>query len=456
MNKKNAAIDMTHGPMVKKIILFIIPLMLTKLLQVAFSTADTAVTGRCVGDMALAAVGASAVIMELIIWVSGGLSSGASVVIAQDIGRDDDGEISRGIHTAMLFSLVCGVAFAVIGLIVARPALRALGTPDDVFKPAVTYLTIVLFGIPAQMVYQFGAAAMRAAGDTGKPVLFLAFSGAMNVVLNLFAVLVLHLEVVGVALATTVTQYLSAVLIVRYMCRRTDRFALHPKKLAIHKDKLAAMLKIGIPAAVQGILFTISDIALQTAVNSLGSLAMSGNSVAMTVDGFVFISMDSLTQACMVFSGQNVGAKLYDRSKKAIGECAGLAAGLGIVVGLVVFTFRRGLARLFLPDAPEAVEYALGRLSIVTTTCFIYGVLDVISAALRSYGKSTAPAVISVVGISCFRLAWVLFVFPTHHTMFELYLCYPLAWILCLIAEGVVLRMVIRKATAGTAVPTAG
>ena len=448
MNKKNAAIDMTRGPMLNKIILFIIPLMLTKLLQVAFSTADTAVVGRCVGDMALAAVGASAVIMELIIWVSGGLSSGASVVIAQDIGRNDDEEISRGIHSAMLFSLLCGVGFAVVGLIVAKPALRALGTPADILGPSVTYLMIVLCDVPAQMVYQFGAAAMRAAGDTGKPVLFLAISGASNVVLNLFAVLALHLGVAGVALATLVTQYLSAVLIVVYMCRRTDRFALKLSKLRIHGDKITAMLKIGIPAAVQGILFTISDIALQTAVNSLGSLAVSGNSVAMTVDGFVFISMDSLTQACMVFSGQNVGAKLYDRSKRAIGECAGLAAGLGIVVGLIVFAFRRALAGLFLPEAPDAVEYAVGRLSIVTATCFIYGVLDVLSAALRSYGSSTAPAVISVVGISCFRLAWVLFVFPAHHTMFELYLCYPLAWILCLIAEFIVLRMVIRKAQA--------
>lgn len=445
MNKKNAAMDMTHGPMLKKIILFIIPLMLTKLLQVCFSTADTAVVGRCVGDLALAAVGASAVINELIIWVCGGLSSGASVVVAQDIGRNDDEEIGKGIHTAMTSGLIIGLGFMIVGLCVAKPALRALGTPADVFDSAVTYLTIVLFGVPAQYVYQFGAASMRAAGDTGKPVFFLALSGATNVVLNLFAVLVLKLGVVGVALATLLTQYLSAFLLVRYMCRRTDRFALKLGKLTLNGEKFGQMMKIGIPAALQGVLFTISDIAIQTAVNSLGSLAVSGNAVAMTVDGFVFISMDSLTQACMVFSGQNVGAKEYGRSRHAIFLSGALAAGLGIAVGAVVFIFRRSLAGLFLPEAPAAVEYAVGRLSIVTATCFIYGVLDVLSAAMRSYGKSTLPAVISVVGISCFRLAWVAFFFPHHRTMFELYLCYPLAWIICLVAELIALTAIIRK-----------
>ncbi|MCF0120911.1 MAG: MATE family efflux transporter [Oscillospiraceae bacterium] len=442
---KNATVDMTRGPLAGKIVRFVIPLILTKWLQMLFSAADTVVLGRCVGDKALAAVGATAVFIQLIAWIFIGLSAGVSVGIAQDFGAGDDDSLTKSIHTAMTSSVFIGIILMALGFFLARTVLRLLGTPEEIIDGSVLYLKIFVLGVPATLVYQFGAAVMRALGDSKKPVFYLAFSGGLNVVLNLIAVLVFKLEIIGVAAATVISQYVSAVLLVRYMRRQDERFRLRWDKLGICFDKLGKMLKIGVPAALQGLLFSASDIALQTAVNSLGSLAISGNAAALSVDGFIFIPMESFTQACMVISGQNIGAKKFRRSKRAIALCGLLAGCVGLCVGVLVFIFKTPLLRLALPDTPEAVAFGAGRLSIVTTTCFIYGILDCISAALRSYGSSATPAIISIVGICGFRLSWVAFFFPTHRTMCQLYLCYPIAWVICIIAETAALAFVIKK-----------
>lgn len=447
-----AEIDMLNGPLLGKIIRFIIPLILTRLLQLCFNAADTAVIGRCVGDSALAAVGGTTVLIALLMWIYNGLGSGVAIVVSNDIGSGSDDEISRSIHTAMTSSVMIGLILMILAYILAKPALRLLGTPSDIFDGSVLYLSVYLVGLPAILVYQFGAAVMRAVGDTQKPVFFLAISGALNLVMNLIFVLVFHLNIFGVALATVLSQYLSAFLIVRYMHNLDDRYKLDFKKLGIDKEKFVKMIKLSVPAAVQGMMFAVSDMGIQTAVNSIGSLAVSGNAAALSIDGFVFIPMDALTQACMVFSGQNVGAKKYDRSVKAIRLSAVIAAVLGLAVGIIIFVLKTPLVKIYLPDSPEAVSYGVGRLSIVSTTCFIYGILDCISAGLRSYGSSSIPAIISIVGISAFRLLWVFLYFPHHMTMFHLYLCYPLAWIICIILEVPALIHVIKKRKAQDAI----
>lgn len=439
------SIDMTQGSMLKKIIVFIIPIILTRLLQLCFTSADTVVIGRCVGNLALAAVGASSALNSLVFWINNGLGSGVSVTVSHDIGRNDDEEISKGIQSSVILGAIVGIILMVVGLILSRWALVALGTPDTILDNAVIYFRIILCGVPAQVVYQFAAASMRAAGDTGKPVLYLAIAGASNVVLNVFSVVVLKLSVVGVGLATAITHYLSAFLILRYMIRRKDRYRLKVKGLRFHAKKCGEILRIGVPAAIQGVLFTVSNIALQTAVNTMGPSAVSGNSIAATIDGYVFLPMEALTQACMVFSGQNVGAKLYDRSQKAIRECAAVTATLGIIIGFTVFAFRTPLTGLFVKDSPETIVHATGRLAVITSASFIYGLLDVLSAALRSYGATLIPTLISIIGVSGFRILWVLFYFPKHTSMLHLYLSYPLAWIICIGPELLALALIIRK-----------
>lgn len=377
MKHKTTAVDLTQGPLLKKIVLFVIPLMLMRWLQMLFSAADTIVVGRLVGDEALAAVGATAVIVQLIMWIFGGMSAGVSVGVAHDFGAGNIKDVEESIHTSMVTSVIIGIVLMALGYVLGRPALEMLNTPADIIDDSALYLNIYLIGVPAQLVYQFGAAVMRGLGDSQRPVLFLAFAGALNVVLNIISVAVFHMGIVGVALATAIAQYVSAIMMIVYMRRQDEQYRLKWDKLRIHGDKLWRIVRIGAPAALQGMLFSISDMAIQSAVNSLGALAVSGNAAALSIDGFIFIPMESMSQACTVFSGQNVGAKKFDRSKKVLLQCSLLAAAVGFIIGMIVLLLHKTLLGIYLPEAPEAVIFGSGRLSIVAGTCFLYGVLDV-------------------------------------------------------------------------------
>jgi len=436
---------MLNGSVMKNLIRFSVPLLLTNWLQLLFNTADRFIVSRWVGSDALAAVGATFPFYIMVICLIGGIGAGVSVCAANDFGAGDDNGLRDTLHTSILFALLFALFMLLLGQGLTRPVMRLLGTPADVVDDSVLYLRIYFLCMPGTLVYMFGASYIRATGDSKRPLMLLAISGASNVVLNMLFVIVFHWGVAGVAIATAITQYLSAVLVVIYLARRRGPSALDLKKLKLHKAKLAKIIRIGLPAGLQSAILASSDMPLQFAVNSLGSLAVAGNSAALTIDGAIFTSMDALCNACTVFTGQNGGAKQFSRMRQVLKDSLILTVAIGFVLGWTGFAFRYNIIGLFLPNAPEAVEYGVSRVSIVSTTCFIYAVLCVLNASLRGYGISTTPAIITLIGIVGFRYTWVLTYFKAHPTIFDLYISYPAAWILCIIITSILYGRLTKK-----------
>lgn len=445
MKKEKGLVDMTVGPIFGKLVLFCVPLILTSWLNMAFNAADKVVVGRYAGSAALAAVGASSPLTMFIFSLSMGLCSGVSVEAAKNFGAGKLDDLKKTIQTSISSSLVIGVLLAILTYALAMPILKLLGTPEDIITEASKYLKIYFLSIPGILCYNFGAAILRSLGDTQRPLIILTFSGIINVVLNLIFVIVFDMAVVGVALATSVSQYFSAVAVVVHMTRQEGALHYDIRHPELELDVLGRILKVGVPAGVQGVLFSISDMALQSAVNSLGSAAVAGSAAGMTVESFIFGSMNSATQGCMVFTGQNVGAKKYDRTKRILFLSMAVTVALAIVIGWSVFFLRNQLMGLMITDSPEAFQYGLERIEIVTTCTFIYGILNVLTASMRGFGISIAPAIISVGCICGFRILWAKTYFVTHRTLFSLYLSYPLAWLISLIPEIILYVILTRR-----------
>ncbi len=445
---RKAKIDMLNGSVTRPLVRFCIPLVLTGWLQMLFSMADSFVVGKWAGSAALAAVGATFVFTMIIISLFGGLSAGVTVCASNDCGAGDMESLDETAHTAVVLSFLMGLFVCLLGQLLSRTALEIMKVPEDIFEDALTYLRIYFCCMPAQMVYGAGSSILRSKGDSRNPLIFLTISGIGNFLLNLLFVIAFKLSVVGVATATLITQYVSAALVMQHLLRLDEPGGIKLNKLKMKKSKVARILKVGIPAGLQSACLACSDIPLQTSVNTLGSLAVSGNAAAINIDGFIFTTMDCLGQGCTVFTGQNVGARKHDRVRKVLGSSMFITVMSGVVLGVLGFIFRHQIIGLFLPDAPEAVAYGASRCAAVTAFTFIYAFYGTIAASLRGYGISSIPAILNIVCLCGFRFAWAAFYFPTHQSLFHLYLSYPLAWIICVIASVIIYKPLIKRTIA--------
>lgn len=419
--------NMTSGPLLGKILAFSFPLMCSGVLQLLFNAADIIVVGRYAGHTALAAVGSTSALINLIVNLFIGLSVGANVYIARSYGAGRTDAVHKGVHTAMLTALAGGVGLIFVGLAASRPLLGLMGTPEDVIDQATLYLRIYFVGAPSLLVYNFGAAILRAVGDTRRPLYFLTLAGIINVILNLIFVIAFSLGVAGVALATIISQTVSAWLIVVCLQHNTGAFQLDLHQLRIDPEQFREILRIGVPAGVQGMVFSLSNVVIQSSVNSFGSAVMAGNTAASNIEGFVYTCMNAVSQTSMSFVSQNVGARRYARLDQVVLRCMLLTTVVGAVLGNSAYLLGRWLLGIYTPDA-QVITYGLYRMSMVCTTYFICGWMDCLACSVRGLGSSLLPMAVSILGACVLRIVWVMTLFQWERTQLCLYLSYPVSW----------------------------
>ena len=439
--------NMLSGPLLPGIIGYTIPIILTSLLQLLFNAADLVVVGRYCGSIYVGAIGATGAVTNLIINFFIGLSVGASVTVAHGIGSREDEAVRRTVHTALPTALVGGGILTVLGVAFAETFLQWMGTPENVLPLSALYMRIYFGGIIFNMVYNFCASILRAAGDTKSPLLFLSIAGVINVILNLIFVIFLNMNVDGVAFATTISQVFSAVALVIVLMRRTDACRLKLKEMRFYKTQLLKIVRIGLPAGIQGSLFSISNVLIQSSINSFGDVVVSGNAAAGNIEGFVYVSMNAFHQTAVNFIGQNTGAHQYDRVKKTLWICLGCAACAGLVLGVAAYGFGHQLLSIYITDSQEAISYGLTRMACVCLPYFLCGIMDVSTGALRGMGASFAPMLISILGVCGMRIGWIYTVFqmPQYHTPEGLYISYPISWVLTFGAQMVAFLIVYRR-----------
>ena len=428
MSSNSKEIDLLSGNLLKKIIIFAIPVMLSGILQLLFNACDLMVVGKFAGEDSLAAVGSTTAITSLIVNLFIGVSVGANVAVARAIGRKNKDRCQDVVHTAILFSLIVSVFITVFGIAFSEYFLEKMDTNIEVIDKAKLYLQIYFSGAIFNLVYNFGAAIVRATGETKKPLYFLTISGVINIVLNLIFVIVFNMDVAGVALATIISQMISAILIILYLIKNEGYIKLDIKQLKIDKSSLMEMILIGLPAGVQSSLFSISNIFIQRAVNSFGSTAVvAGNSASNNIGGFIYTSMNAVCHACVTFTSQNYGAKEIKNCKKVLLYSLLSVTIVGLVVGGVAVLFGKPLLGLY-ANGDDAIKYGLIRLTMIGLTYFLCGIEEVFVGSMRGLGYSIVPMVTSVVGICGVRLLWIYTVFESNHTLQILYLSYPLSW----------------------------
>ena len=447
MKKQNQ--NMLQGPLLGSIISYTVPIILTSVLQLLFNAADLVVVGRFCGSISVAAVGATGSITSLIVNLFIGLSVGAGVTVAHGVGSREDEVVHRTVHTALPMALLSGVVLTVVGIAFSEQFLIMMGTPQNVLELSSVYMKIYFAGITFTMVYNFSASILRAVGDTKSPLLYLSIAGVINVGLNLVFVTVLHMNVAGVALATTVSQAFSAVAMVIVLMKRTDAAKLSFGKMRIYKVQLMKMLRIGLPAGVQSSLFSISNVLIQSSVNSFGDILMSGNAAAQNIEGFLYVSLNSFHQTAVNFIGQNVGAKQYERVKKIVWICLGCVLVVGLTMGMLMYNFGEALLSIYITDSAEAISWGLVRLSIIAQFYFICGLMDVSTGALRGMGASVSPMIISVLGVCGIRIGWVMTIFqiPRFHTPQSLYFSYIISWSITFLIQMFAFFRIYRKHT---------
>lgn len=430
-DQKKYEMDMCSGSILKKMLMFTLPLMLSSILQLLFNAADIVVVGRFAGDNSLAAVGSTTALINLLTNLFVGLSIGANVTAARNYGGKREDALSRTVHTAVTISIISGVILTVIGVVGTKEMLRLMSTPDEIIDLAADYLRIYFAGITATTIYNFGSALLRAIGDTKRPLYYLLAAGAVNVVLNLLFVIVFKMDVSGVALATIISESLSAFLVIRCLMRETGAIKLELKKLRVHKAELISIIRIGLPAGFQGIVFALSNVVIQSSVNLFGNIVVAGNSAAANIEGFVYMAMNSFYQATLSFMSQNFGAGQYKRLNKilACGELCVVAVGL--VLGNAAVLFGNQLLSIY-SDSPEVIAAGMVRLHYISKVYFLCGIMDVLVGALRGIGYSVLPMVVSLLGACGLRLLWIATVFqiPQFHKVEVVYLSYAITWII--------------------------
>lgn len=435
--------DMCNGPIFSKIVTFAIPLMLSGILQLLFNAADIIVVGRYAGSESLAAVGSTSSLINLLVNVFIGLSIGANVLVARFFGGHNHKDLEETVHTAMLLAAVSGAALIVIGVVLAAPLLELMGTPEDVLPLAVLYMRIFFIGMPATLVYNFGGAILRGIGDTKRPLYFLFTAGIINVLLNLVFVIRFSMGVAGVALATVIAQCVSAALIVQCLIRSDGSYRLNIKRLRIVKPKLKAIVKIGFPAGLQGAIFSVSNVLIQSSVNSFGSVAMAGNTASANIEGFIYTSMNAVYQTALSFTSQNFGAKQYKRMTRILLYCLGLVTFVGVVMGSGAVLIGRELIGVYSSD-PQVIQFGMYRLVIIGSTYFICGWMETVVGGLRGMGYSVVPMLVSLTGACAFRVIWIFTVFAVNRSLETLYVSYPISWAITVTAH-VITYVVVRR-----------
>ena len=441
---RNYEIDMCNGPLTRKIITYCIPLALSGILQLLYNAADIIVVGRFTGPTALAAVGSTGSLINLIVNLLIGLSVGASVCVANFYGAGREKDVRETVHTAMLISVIGGVIVAVVGMVFAKTFLGWMGSPDDVIDQATLYLRIYFAGMPLTMAYNFASAIFRALGDTKRPLYYLAVSGLVNVILNLIFVIVFKMGVAGVATATVVAQAVSTTLIILCMIRSHSVIHLQRDMLRIHGDKLKEIVRVGLPAGLQGTIFSISNVLIQSSINSFGSIAIAGNSASSNLEGFMYTSMNSVYQAALSFAGQNMGARKYSRLKKVLCNCLAIVTGIGIGMGAIMYLFRYQLLGIYSSDM-DVINFGIERLELFCLTYFTCGAMDVMVGQMRGMGYSIVPMIVSLVGVCGIRIVWIFTVVKASNSLLTLYMSYPVSWVVTLAVHFSTFLYVYRK-----------
>lgn len=424
-------IDMLNGPVMPKLLTFAVPLILSSVLQLTFNAADVIVVGKFEGDAALAAVGAPGALINLLVNLFLGLSVGANVVVAHYHGAGDFRQTGEGVHTSMLLSVIGGLGVGLLGFFLSGTFLSWMNTPADVLPLATAYMRIYFLGMPANMIYNFGAAILRAVGDTRRPLMYLTIAGVANVLLNILFVAGLGMGVSGVAWATIAAQAISAILVVLCLMRTEGSIHLDLKQLRLRADKVVEIAKIGLPAGLQGIFFSFSNVIIQATVNSFGTVATAGNTAASNIEGYIYVSMNAMYQAAITFVSQNVGAYRYDRISRVTRAALLAVTGIGLGMGAILFFFMRAFFTIYTDD-PAVIAAASIRSSVIAPTYFLCGMMDTMVGVLRGMGSSIAPMIVSVMGACVFRLVWIALIYPFNPTLNMLYLSYPISWLITL------------------------
>lgn len=425
MKKNN--IDMLNGPIASSIILFAIPMLLSGLLQILFNAADTIVVGRFAGHTSMAAIGSTGSITNLLVNLFMGISIGVNVVVARSVGMKDERGVDRAVHTAITLSFLSGVGLSIIGFILSPTLLSLMDTPSDVIDKSILYMRIIFLGQPFNLIYNFGAAILRADGDTKRPLYYLTFAGILNVILNLFFVIILKIDVAGVAFATIISQGVSAFLVMKTLYKGSGNVKFSFSRLTIDKRKLKDILYMGVPAGLQSVLFSISNVLIQSSVNSFGSLAVAGNTAANSIDGFLYTVNNCFAQTNLSFISQNYGAGKRERILPIMKSSMLITVTASLILGTVSLFFGPTILSLYSGEG-EVVSYAMIRVRYVLTVYFIFAFEEMTVSCIRALGYSIAPMFISVFCICGFRIMWIFTYFASHHTLESLYIAYPLSW----------------------------
>ena len=442
--KKTYEIDMLHGAILPKLLRFAVPLTLSTMLQLLFNAADVVVVGRWAGDNSLAAVGSNTSLIALLTNMFLGLSIGANILAARYFGAHEDEELSKTVHTSILLSLYSGVFLTVVGILGARTILIWMQCPANVLDLATLYLRIYFAGMTATMLYNFGAALLRASGDTQRPLYYLFASGVVNVILNLVFVIYFHMDVAGVALATVISQCISAALVVRCLMKETGPLRLDFRQLKIYPIKLKQIMQVGIPAGIQGMLFSLANVTVQSSVNSFGEIIMAGSSAAISIEQFIYSNINAFYQANVAFTSQNYGVGKLKRMDRVLADCMILSVVVAVALGCICYGFGPEILQIYTEDA-EVIACGMEILAYTTITYFLCGWMDLFPGALRGMGYSAVPMVLSVIGTVGTRVVWIFGIFPYHRSLAILFISYPASWIITIVLQVICFYFVRRR-----------
>lgn len=444
MKNNKYEIDMCNGTIMDKLISFALPLMISGMLQLMFNAVDIIVVGRFTGSQALAAVGSTTALICTFTNLFIGVSLGANVLAARFYASGKTKEMSETVHTAILLALISGIAMSIIGILCARESLVLIATPDDIIGQAALYLRIYFLGMPFFMLYNYGAAILRAVGDTKRPLMYLIAAGTANAVLDLILVIIFKMGVAGVAIGTITSQFISCVLVIRCLCKTDAIYKLYISKLRIKKYYLIQILKVGLPAGIQSTVINFSNVLLQSSVNSFGEIAMAGYTAANNILGFLYVSVNSVTQACMSFTSQNYGVRKFKRMDKVLVDCAILSIIVSVVIGGGSYLLWHQILGIYTKQE-DVIQCGMEILSISTIPYFLCGLMDMIPGSMRGVGYSAVPMLLSIIGTVGTRLVWIYGVFPEHRSLYVLFMSYPVSWGLTIVMQAICLVFVRRK-----------
>ena len=436
--------DMCSGPLMGKLISFSVPLMLSSILQLLFNAVDIIVVGKYSGSQSLAAVGSTTALINLVITLLMGISLGTNVLAGRYYAAHDHQSMSDVVHTSMAFALVGGIVMGLVGILGSGPALRLMDTPENVLGEALLYIRVYFLGMPFFMMYTYGAAVLRAVGDTKRPLFYLVTAGILNAGLNMVLVIVFHMGVLGVAIATVISQIVSCLFVIRCLVRTEGSYRLELSKLKIKPEYLKPLFQIGLPAGIQSLVINFSNVLLQSSVNSFGDIAMAGYTAANNIFGFLYVTVNSFSQTFMSFMSQNYGAGKKGRLDKVLWDCLALSVGVTLVLGCGVYFFGPRVLGIYTPS-PEVIQCGMEVFLYTTTTYFICGIMDLLPGAMRGVGYSAVPMILSVIGTVGVRIFWIYCVFPTHHALDVLFISYPLSWAVTVLLQVVCFLFVRRK-----------